>query len=97
MKNLIVIVAGFLMSANAFANCQAAAVAKARQHGANPTNIIAETIVGGGEGGGVVGYRYWMNVDRCARGYLVVETTDYCHVQQAYTRDGCAIEGLKEF
>jgi hypothetical protein len=97
MKNLIMVLVGLCFGASAFANCQDVAVAKARQYNANPTQIIAETITGGGESGNIVGYRYWMSVDRCARGYVVVDTTDYCHVQQIYTRDGCSVPGLRQW
>lgn len=87
-----------LLSGTAFAGpCLDRAINAVAAYGATPTQITEEAVYSGGEGGNLVGYRFWMSVDLCSQGVVVVDTTDYCYVQQTYSRWGCRIPGMPAY
>mgnify|MGYP003394124051 CR=1 FL=1 len=98
MKSLLVVllVSAFASTAEA-ASCRNVAIAKAQSYGANPTSLTEEAVSNGMEGGGISGWRYWMHVDVCAQGMVVVDLTEACGFKQIYTRWGCRVAGVPNF
>ena len=39
------------------------------------------------------GYSAWVRLKSCA-GAVIIDLSDYCYVEQVYTRDGCQVAGL---
>lgn len=42
-------------------------------------------------------YDAWIRLDSCGQGYLVVNMTRYCYVQQSYTRGDCQVSGVPHY
>ena len=43
-----------------------------------------------------VGYKYWMRVKGCTKGYLVIDTDLDCNVEQTFTSGPCKISGVPD-
>ena len=44
-----------------------------------------------------VGYTYWMRLKSCRSGYLIVDTTNFCYIEQVYTTGECRVSGVKHY
>lgn len=81
------------------AACQAALDARLGQAGIAPGEIREQAIgrrTSVGEAAHLIGYSVWLKLARC-EGRVVVDLTTECWVQQAYTRGGCRVDGMKQW
>lgn len=42
----------------------------------------------------ILGYKVWIRLDRCEKGYVIGDTTATCFIEQIYSFDGCQVDGL---
>jgi len=45
--------------------------------------------------GGIAGYTAWVRLKSCGSGYVVVDLSRDCWVDQIYTDGGCQVRGIK--
>ncbi len=55
----------------------------------------AEEVTSGTNNDSITGYRFWYTVNGCSKGHLVVDSNEFCSVQQIYTRGACRIPGVR--
>ena len=74
--------------------------AEIAKFGIAPDQISATTVspqTESGEDHRTVGYTYWMRLKSCSSGYLIVDTNNFCHVQQVYTTGECQVRGVEHY
>lgn len=94
---LVFLFAATLSAGSAIA-CEDAVRAHIAKLGITPgqiTGIAVSNLTGGGEGRPVFGYAYWIGLESCPKGYLVVDTDKMCTVVQAYTMYDCKVPGVR--
>jgi hypothetical protein len=57
---------------------------------------VYSRFMGDGDDGIHVGYRFWMRMKGCDKGYLIVDTDFVCQVEQTFTDGPCKIAGLPD-
>ncbi len=83
-----------------FDACALAAVGHLGQFGVKNDDVTDFNFVQISEGGKrirIVGVEYWLRVEQCENGSVVIDMNASCRVRHAYTRSGCTIEGLKSY
>lgn len=80
--------------------CKSTVKATVAPLGVTAAEVDAATIsteANAGEDNHTVGYTYWIRPKACSAGYLVVDVTTFCYVQQVYTSGDCQISGVKHY
>ena len=63
----------------------------------NPGRVVFDEITEGGRSGQrVAGYNAWVELTQC-RGSVVLKLSLDCEIEDAYTKDACAVPGLKSY
>lgn len=44
-----------------------------------------------------VGYKFWLRIKGCSKGYLIVDTDLDCNVEQIFTDGPCKISGVPDY
>ena len=50
----------------------------------------------GGESTFIVGYTAWVRLNSCRSGYVVINLTTQCWLEQTYTDGACRVNGIKQ-
>ena len=45
----------------------------------------------------LVGWLAWVQLKSCEKGTLIIDLSTSCRVQQVYTRDGCQLDGVRNW
>ena len=79
--------------------CRSAVDGELKKHSIPAESVTitspARRILGGNEGV-LIGYKYWMRIKGCAKGYLVIDTDLDCNVEQTFTSGSCKISGVPD-
>lgn len=82
------------------APCETAVADRLAEVGINQGDVrvvdIRAVVEDRGEGKSLLGWQAWVRFQSCT-GALIVDLTDYCYVQQVYTRDGCRQAGVSNW
>ena len=103
MRMVVLLVLGLVAASPSTAQvhiCQPAVNAQLIKYGiaidrVSSTAVINE-ILGGSMGGVHVGYKFWMRMKSCRKGYLVVDTDLNCDIEQTFTAAPCKISGVPD-
>ena len=104
MKTAVLAALGVLIAGSAAAGdvCESSVRAALATYGiaadrVTSTSVYARYIGGGEDDEGVhIGYRVWMRMKGCDKGYLVVDTDFVCNVEQTFTDGPCKIAGVPD-
>lgn len=102
MRHFVLVVLCVLAASPAAAqefDCRAAVSGALQSYGIaedRVTSTRAYNRVAGGGDGVHVGYRFWMRMKECDKGYLIVDTDFVCNVEQTYTDGPCKIPGVPD-
>ena len=103
MRTVILVALGLVVASPSIAEvhiCQPAVNAQLMKYGIAADRVSSTTamneILGGSEGGVRVGYKFWMRMKGCSKGYLVVDTDLDCNVEQTFTAGPCKITGVSD-
>jgi len=80
--------------------CEGAVNAAIAAVGVAPDRIASTAVSPQTESGDehrTIGYTYWMRLKSCNSGYLIVDTNNFCHVEQVYTTGECQIGGVRHY
>ena len=80
--------------------CQPAVNAALGKYGIAPDRITESDVLGrklGSDGESVsIGYKFWLRMKDCQKGYLIVDTDLDCNVEQLFTDAPCQIAGVPD-
>ena len=51
---------------------------------------------GGGDNDRIIGYTTWIRLKSCRSGYVVINLSRHCYVEQTYTFGACRVNGIKQ-
>ena len=60
------------------------------------TGITTRATVAAGGEGGLQGFSAWVTLASCPKGYVIVDYSTSCYIEQVYTRDGCEVESISD-
>jgi hypothetical protein len=95
---VLVAVLGF--SSTAFADCLAAATKFLEEKGItdwkknDPAPILEEVYQNSPTSETLIGYRAWIRIDRCEKGYIVVNMRTTCALMDTWVQGACDIPGI---
>ena len=102
MRTVILVALGLVVANPSIAEvhiCQPAVNAQLMKYGIAADRVSSTTVlndIAGGMEGVRVGYKFWMRIKGCSKGYLVVDTDLECAVWQTYTDGPCKISGVPD-
>ncbi len=102
MRAAILVALGLVVASPSTAQvhiCQSAVDAQLTKHGIAADRVSSTAIlneISGSREDVRVGYKFWMRMKSCSKGYLVVDTDLQCTVWQTYTDGPCKISGVPD-
>ncbi len=102
MRTVILVALGLVVASPSTAQvhiCQTAVNAQLMKYGIATDRVSSTAVlneISGSREDVRVGYKFWMRMKGCSKGYLVVDTDLDCNVEQTFTAGPCKISGVSD-